>query len=173
MNRRLAATATVAAALVAVAFAPTAMAERGGRHIQDLRDATATYHDFDQAVAEGFTVVQDQAGLTCIDDPAGGMGTHYVLPSRLDAEISLLEPEILIYDETGDRPTLIAVEYLVLADAWHAAHGKQPPKQLGKKFTLVRAGNRYGLPDFYEQHVWLWESNPAGLLQDWNPEVSC
>ena len=28
-------------------------------------------------------------------------------------------------------------------------------------------------PDFYEQHVWLWESNPAGLLQDWNPEVSC
>ena len=34
MNRRLAATATVAAALVAVAFAPTAMAERGGRHIQ-------------------------------------------------------------------------------------------------------------------------------------------
>ncbi|MGH3345778.1 MAG: hypothetical protein ACRDO4_02240 [Nocardioides sp.] len=173
MNRRLVVVGAAAAALVTMAFVPTATAERGGRHLQDLRDATAAYHDFDRAADEGFTVVRDLAKLTCIDDSAGGMGTHYVLPSRLDAEISLLEPEILIYDETGDRPTLIAVEYLVRADVWHAAHGKQPPKQFGKKFTLVRAGNRYGLPDFYEQHVWLWKSNPAGLLQDWNPEVSC
>ena len=174
MNRRLVVVGAAAAALVTMAFVPTATAERGGRHLQDLRDATAAYHDFDKAEAEGFGVVTDVAGLSCIDDAgSGGMGTHYVLPSRLDDEISLLEPEILIYDETGDQPTLIAVEYLVLADVWHAAHGKQPPKQFGKKFTLVPAGNRYGLPDFYEQHVWLWESNPAGLLQDWNPEVSC
>jgi hypothetical protein len=175
VNRRLALTGAAAAALVTVAVVPAATAEQGGRQLQDLRTATAAYHDFDQAVADGFSVVTDLAGLTCIDTAdAGAMGTHYVLPSRLlDGEISTLEPEILLYDETGDRPVLVAVEYVVLADAWHATHGKQPPKQFGKKFTLVPAGNRYGLPDFYEQHVWLWESNPAGLLQDWNPEVSC
>src|SRR5690606_16539798 len=147
-------------------IAPWASAEQGGRHISDLREATARYHDLDRAGTDGFVVVADLAGITCIDSPGvGGMGTHYVLPSRLvDGVIEFLEPEILLYD--GNR--LVGVEYVVLADDWHAAHGKQPPKQLGKKFTLVPAGNRYGLPAFYEQHVWLWERNPAGLLKDWN-----
>ncbi len=174
MNHRLALTGVAAAVLVTVAAVPAATAEQGGRQLRDLRDATAAYHDFDRAEDDGFSVVVDLAGLRCIDSGTGAMGTHYVLPSRLfDGEISTLEPEILLYDETGDRPVLLAVEYLVAADAWHAAHGTQPPKQFGKKFTLVPEGNRYGLPAFYEQHVWLWEGNPAGLLQDWNPEVSC
>ena len=139
------------------------------------RDAPMTSDDLALCLDTNAVVVRrTMAGLrdAGIVQSGRGHGGGWVFARQL-AEISLLEPEILIYDETGDRPTLIAVEYLVLADAWHAAHGKQPPKQLGKKFTLVRAGNRYGLPDFYEQHVWLWESNPAGLLQDWNPEVSC
>ena len=168
MNRHLALAVGASVVLGAVAVAPLASAEQGGRHIDDLRRATAPYQDLSQA--EGFVPVTDLDGFTCIEGPEGGMGTHYVKVSRLvDGEIDFLEPEILLYD--GD--TLIGVEYVVLAADWHATHGKQPPKQLGKKFTFVAAGNRYGLPDFYEQHVWLWQSNPAGLLQDWNPDVSC
>lgn len=30
--------------------------------------------------------------------------------------------------------------------------------------------NRYGLPAFYERHLWLWKPNPAGTFEDWNPE---
>jgi hypothetical protein len=27
------------------------------------------------------------------------------------------------------------------------------------------AGNRYGLPAFYELHAWLWKDNPIGLFK--------
>jgi hypothetical protein len=37
----------------------------------------------------------------------------------------------------------------------------------------VGAPNRYGLPAFYELHVWAWKTNPSGMFADWNPRVSC
>ncbi len=174
MNPRLILASVTAAALVLTA-ATFASAEQGGEHISDLRDATAKYASLSVAKSEGFGVVADTAGITCIQDPIkGGMGTHYALGSRIgDGEISLLEPEILLYDETSTPARFIAVEYLVLAADWRAKHGSQPPKLFGKKFTFVPAGNRYGLPDFYQQHVWLHEANIAGLLQDYNPGISC
>ena len=43
----------------------------------------------------------------------------------------------------------------------------------GRQFELVKAGNRYGLPAFYELHAWIWEHNPRGMFEDWNPRVSC
>ena len=39
--------------------------------------------------------------------------------------------------------------------------------------TPIPAGNRYGLPDFYELHAWIWRPNPSGIFQNWNPKVSC
>ncbi len=66
----------------------------------------------------------------------------------------------------------MAVEYVVLQDAWDAAHSS-PPSLFGEEFTLVPAGNRYDLPAFYELHAWLWKHNPRGMFDDWNPRVSC
>ena len=43
----------------------------------------------------------------------------------------------------------------------------------GTLFNLVTAPNRYGLPDFYELHVWAWEPNPSGSFADWNTHVHC
>ena len=37
----------------------------------------------------------------------------------------------------------------------------------------LSAGNRYGLPPFYELHAWLWQHNPSGFFEDWNPRVTC
>jgi hypothetical protein len=37
----------------------------------------------------------------------------------------------------------------------------------------VPAGNRYGLPSFYELHAWLWKPNPSGVFADYNPRVHC
>ncbi len=174
MRARLAVATATAAALVSVA-AVQANADQGGQHIRDLRDATAKYSSLSVAEGEGFGVVPDAAGITCIQDATkGGMGTHFGMGSRIgDGEISMLEPEILLYDLTSTPDRFLGVEYLVFAADWHAHHGKQPPKLFGKKFTLVPAGNRYGIPAFYEQHVWIGESNVAGLLQDFNPGVSC
>ena len=39
--------------------------------------------------------------------------------------------------------------------------------------NYVDAPNRYGLPAFYELHVWAWEHNPNGSFADWNTQVSC
>ena len=47
------------------------------------------------------------------------------------------------------------------------------PDCSARTFELVPAGNRYGLPAFYELHAWLFRSNPSGMFEDWNPRVSC
>ena len=40
-------------------------------------------------------------------------------------------------------------------------------------FNFAGAPNRYGLPPYYELHVWAWRSNPRGPFADMNPKVSC
>lgn len=62
-------------------------------------------------------------------------------------------PELLIYEQRGGRLRLVGVEFLVIAEAWHAVNSA-PPVLLGQHFQLVGAPNRYGLPPFYELHVW-------------------
>jgi hypothetical protein len=44
---------------------------------------------------------------------------------------------------------------------------------LGQDMLFRAAGNRYGLPDFYERHAWIWQGNPLGTFADWNPDISC
>ncbi len=68
---------------------------------------------------------------------------------------------------------LVGMEYVVLQADWHAAFGAATPTVLGRPLRAVGAGNRYGLPPFYQRHLWLWRNNPAGTLEDWNPKVSC
>jgi hypothetical protein len=182
VRRVLVAVAAAAAAALALGLAqPAAEADRGGRPLQEVRHATAPYRDFAVAQAAGTVPVVDVNGLTCIEDPegSGAMGTHYLFPDRLmsgsgfDDRIVATRPEILLYDATKTSPELLGVEYVVVADAWRAAHGKQPPKLFGRKFELVPAGNRYGLPAFYELHVRLWKHNTNGLFADFNPRVTC
>ena len=37
----------------------------------------------------------------------------------------------------------------------------------------ISTPNRYGIPAFYELHVWAWKHNPQGSFADWNNHVSC
>lgn len=64
------------------------------------------------------------------------------------------------------------MEYIVDQRTWDALH-PQPPQLFGRPFHLTRDGNRYGLPAFYQLHVWLWKRNPNGLFNDRNPTVRC
>ena len=176
---------TVALAVAAVAAAPAVASAHDGDagrpvlhgHTATLDDLRAATEDFRSGPAAPWSVeVVDLAGISCIEDPrgTGAMGIHYLDPANLfDASVDRLAPEVLVYEPgEGGSLTLVAAEYLVIADAWDATHAA-PPILYGQRFTRVAAGNRYGLPDFYELHVWHERANPRGIFDDWNPAVSC
>jgi hypothetical protein len=89
-----------------------------------------------------------------------------------DGALDATRPEALLYEEKNGQMRLLAVEYVVIAEAWHAAN-EAPPVLMGQLFNYVGAPNRYGIPAFYELHVWAWKHNPNGVFADWNPAVSC
>lgn len=144
--------------------------------LADLRVATARYHDVDAALADGYGVFTDAAGIACIEQPGvGAMGIHHANGALFaDPAVNAATPEVLVYEpEPNGRLRLVAVEYVVVQAAWEAAGNAAPPALFGQRFTLIPAGNRYGLPPFYELHAWVWKHNPSGTFSDWNPLVSC
>jgi hypothetical protein len=161
--------AIAGAALLAVLGASIAVGSGQGS-VAAVRAATAKFHDLAVAEAAGygeFYVCTDHSSL-------GTMGQHYVKGALVgDAAVDPLQPEALVYEpKKGGGYRLVGVEYVVFKDAWDGANAG-PPSLFGRNFTLIEAGNRYGLPDFYELHVWLWRPNPSGIFSDWNPKVTC
>jgi hypothetical protein len=158
---------------------PVAATSGGQSDLAATRAATARFHNLHAAEAAGYSVlVADTAGLTCIAEPGmGAMGFHYLDPTLLDGSISATAPELLVYAPGPDgRLRLVALEYLVLKADWDAAHGgpdAAPPSLFGQTFNFTPAGNRFGLPDFYSLHAWIWDPNPSGMFAMWNPRVNC
>ena len=138
------------------------------------RQATARYHDISTAV--GFGELRDAADIACIDNPAGGMGVHYVNGGRIDAVLDPALPEVLVYEPRADGSMQLgAVEYVIFASDWP---GEDPPELFGHSFYYMPGQdeahpNRYGLPAFWELHAWVWKTNPNGMFDDWNPRVTC
>ena len=168
----------LAAIGLAAAFAGIWAGPASAQNLSDARDGTARFHNINTAMNEGYGLFTDAAGIACIDNPAGGMGIHYANVSLvLDGDVNAGTPEVLVYEpQPNGRLRLVAVEYVVFQDAYDATHPNDTdgPELFGESFEPVGAGNRYGLPPFYELHVWLWKHNPNGTVgQDWNPRVSC
>lgn len=158
-------------AIVGAAAVASAGSYDEGRNLTAVREATTAFHNLDIAMAAGYGAVKG-----CAKNPGvGGMGQHHVKGDLVgDPALDTLRPEALVYEpRAGGGYQLVAIEYIVLKDAWHAAYGKNPPRLFGKRLSLVAAPNAYDLPDFYEIHLWLWKKNPKGIFSDWNPRVSC
>ena len=140
--------------------------------VEKVRRATARFKDINVATSEGWA-----PGTPCVSGPnSGAMGVHFVLGERLkDAVVNADEPEALIYEPLPDGAVrLVGVEFILLAPNWEEAHPEGGAPQLdGHLMNYVGAPNRYGLPAFYELHVWAWEHNPNGSFADWNTLVSC
>jgi hypothetical protein len=140
--------------------------------IDKVRRATERFKDINVAISEGFV-----QGTPCVSGPNwGAMGVHFVLPARIAGGVlSTDEPEALIYEPLpGGGLRLVGVEFIVLAGTWGSQHpAAGPPALEGHLLNLVDAPNRYGLPAFYELHVWGWEQNPVGSFADWNTHVTC
>ena len=99
-----------------------------------------------------------------------------MLPERVgDGTIDAAKPEALIYEpQPNGSLRLVGVEYIVIADDWAKLHKDGgTPSVDGHLMHFVGAPNRYGLPAFYEMHVWAWQHNPNGAFVDFNAKVTC
>ncbi|MCP9235268.1 hypothetical protein [Lewinella sp. JB7] len=141
-------------------FAAKAAQGQMNHLLAQVRQATAKYHDPQAALDDGFFNTED-----CVSNPdpaVGAMGIHFVKFDRVDGVHNPLEPEVLVYQlRNNGTYKLGAVEYLHV--------GSSPPKFGGEIEFLPF------LPPFadYERHVWLWKVNPAGMFEDYNPNVTC
>jgi hypothetical protein len=135
-----------------------------------VRNATRRFADVGAAVAAGYAPF-----LGCVNGPDhGAMGIHYVNGDYVgDGQIDVEKPEALLYEMRDGQLQLLGVEYLVTVDAWHAHNPAHAPALFGQVFNFSGSPNRFGLPPFYELHVWAWRQNPDGAYVDWNREVSC
>jgi hypothetical protein len=179
---RLALVLSLAAMAIAVPLTVIALASAGDERslTTEATRATARFHDLDAAEQAGYNaLVMDVNGLSCIDNqPVGGMGLHYAKPGLLmdGGAIDASEPEALVYaPNAAGKPKLAALEYIVFASDWtklgHAAD--DPPKLFGQPYLFTDAPNRFGISAFWALHVWIWQPNPAGTFQPWNPTVHC
>jgi hypothetical protein len=152
--------ALAALTLLAVG-APSARAVDGSSLADHVRTTLDRFKDVAVAVKEGY------APLPCASGVDGGaMGIHYVNGAYLkDEAVDLAKPEAVMYEPTPDgKLALIAVEYITT---------KGPASLENHLFAFTGTPNRYGLPAFYELHVWAWKPNPAGTFADMNMDVSC
>jgi hypothetical protein len=136
--------------------------------VETVRNATQQYLDVNAAAPDY------QPMFGCVSGPDhGAMGIHYVNGKLVgDGEVDATKPEALIYEPWQGGLQLVGVEFIVDAATWMKNH-KEPPSLQGQAFQLVNSPNRYGLPAFFELHVWAWRDNPAGAFVDWNNQVSC
>jgi hypothetical protein len=166
---------TLLAALGALLAAPPTGAAPAPPWLDHVRDATRQYKSLPEAKDDGYARFVDAEGIACIDLPGeGGMGIHFVNGELVgDGEVLAHRPEALVYDPTPQGLRLVALEYIVFKDAWRKEHPYGKPRLFGRTFELAGADNRFGIPPFYELHVWAWRHNPSGMFEDFNPRVTC
>jgi hypothetical protein len=136
--------------------------------VEIVRNATTQYvDDVKAATGAGYS-----PALGCVSgSDHGAMGIHYVNGSLLNGPIDPTHPQALIYEPSSNGELkLVGVEFIILASALPP---NAAPQVDGHLMLYVDTPNRYGLPAFFELHVWAWRDNPKGSFVDWNDHVSC
>lgn len=139
---------------------------------QDLaavRAATAQYHNEATAIADGYQRVD-----FCVQSPDGVMGYHYLNHELFNAPLDVRKPAGLIYQPGPDgKRKLVAVEYFQVDDDQNLGTDHDRPTLFGDAFDGPMPGHEPGMPVHYDQHVWVWQHNPAGMFAQWNPAGKC
>lgn len=163
MSRKVQIAVLVSVLLLGI-FAGVVYAAGGQSDLAQVRAATAQFQRSAVAEAAGYVNVNAE----CVAHPElGGMGYHFVNFGLVDLELDAQQPEILVYAPSpSGKLKLVAVEYAVPIEPWDAAHN-HPPMVLGQH---LHANPILGL---YVLHAWIWQNNPAGIYEDWNPSVGC
>jgi hypothetical protein len=139
------------------------------KELAAMKAATAAYNNIANARADGY--VDD--GFGCIEDPQlGGMGWHLIRDDlHADPRVDPLHPDLLVYmPQKNGQMRLVALEYEVYQADWNNSGIGGMPTILGMEFIPMIYP---GLDPIYERHVWLWQDNPAGMFEDFNPAISC
>jgi hypothetical protein len=134
-----------------------------------VRAAVARYHSVAQAERDGYF-----AASPCEASPAGTMGIHYINPALFGPGNDPSRPEILLYVPNVDGSLkLVGVEYFQVDADQDLATDADRPSIFGRPFDGPMLGHAPGMPIHYDLHVWVAESNPAGVFSMWNPAISC
>jgi hypothetical protein len=163
-------TLLLAALLPIASFAVAQQKTQGDQDklVDIVRNATKQYvDDVHAATSAGYG-----AALGCVSGPDhGAMGVHYVNGSLVNGPIDPTHPQALIYEpQSNGELKLVGVEFIILAGALPP---NSAPQVEGHLMQYIDGPNRYGLPPFFELHVWAWRENPQGPFVDWNDHVSC
>lgn len=180
-------------ALVGAALAPSVASDRAVRaahhdhalsaaglqdELAQVRRATARFHRVEEALTAGYELGWvNGAGVRivggCVAHPTkGAMGYHYFNAALMaDNSVDPLRPEVLVYASTSDGGRrLVAVEWVVRSAQSNPAGVSTAPSVLGMDMHILVPPPG---PAFYLAHAWVWQHNPAGMFEDWNPQVSC
>lgn len=160
--------------------------------LAQARQATTKYHDVAVAEADGYVPVSPYVP---------GMGIHYLNQAVIGPFFSPETPGILLYAPAGQgRLRLVGVEYIVLdallgpgfsdglpdnepdgftgdSDSWefHQAECHYTDGSEGYCASPADADPAKTLalwhPDIWLLHVWLWQANPDGIFEDFNPTL--
>ena len=90
----------------------------------------------------------------------------YISPARARPDAPD-EPEAFLYEKRNNGTyKLTGFEYVVA--------GGPRPTLFGRAFDETNLA-RYGNPaaTVWTLHAWVWKGNPDGVLEPWNPTVSC
>ncbi|MDQ3610938.1 MAG: hypothetical protein M4D85_04885 [Actinomycetota bacterium] len=180
--RRVVATATLTAAVAALASTGGTSAATAGsppaagtggspadrRDLASARAASAQFHNVDKAIAAGYL-----ADELCVESPAGVMGYHYVKPALFGSTDPRQPAGLLYVDKPNGGKRLVGVEFIVPDADQNLATDSDRPSLFGVAFDGPMPGHFPGMPVHYDQHVWLWDKNPAGMFAVWNSSLSC
>jgi hypothetical protein len=146
--------------------------------LQAARTALAKYSDPLAAVRDGY-----YSTVACIDFPHGGvdgpityppgaMGVHFLNPANIGPTLDPTKPQVLIYEQVGNKLVLTAAEWLMPVDA----AGGKAPMIFGQTLYGPMDGHEPIMPaslKHYDLHVWLWKDNPRGVFTSTNSAVKC
>jgi hypothetical protein len=135
-----------------------------------VKAAHDKYQDPKVAVAAGFLPTD-----SCVThESMGTMGFHYVHPKLIAAPVVQNSPAILVYQPDGDGGRkLVAVEWFQPDADQDLTTSDDKPSLFSRAFDGPMEGHEPGMPRHYDQHAWLWQDNPKGALEPYNPAGSC
>ena len=177
MRRRLSLLVVSLAALTVLGLGLAIGASARQDTLATVKAVTARFASIEQAEKAAYGVF-----YRCTEQPGvGTMGQHYANGDLVgDPAVDPRRPEVLVYEPLPDgRNKLVALEYVQLApgslrtDPAPTVFGISMKWTPGPENVEGLPANRYGLPNFYQLHYWLYQPNPLGTFADWNPTVSC
>jgi hypothetical protein len=144
--------------------------------LAQVRQVTAHFHDLDAALEAGYELGWVNGSGTriitgCIANPtAGAMGYHFFNEQLMDdLAVDILQPEVLVYAPgPNGQLRLVAVEWVARGPNTNPPGVTEPPTVLGMPLHILNPA-----VGFHIMHAWVWQPNPAGMFEDWNPEVTC